>query len=153
MSRRRSAAVSPPRVYKYLSGTLCELHSNAAQRLWRALNHRFTNTRAHADGTFDISPSTSLLLTPDSVRNTKHRRYIAITCTLMCLTLFLYFSHFSNIQVDISHIFVSGILCYSLSLCSILTIVKIINKTYRFIYFYNTMYSKKLSSRLYSIYL
>lgn len=61
---------------------------------------------------------------------------------------------FSNIQVDLSHIIIifSGILCYSLSLCSILTIVKIINKTYRFVYFYNTMYSKKkkkLSSRLY----
>jgi len=56
--------------------------------------------------------------------------------------LFIFFQIFRNIQVDISHIF-SGILCYSLSLCSILTIVKIINKTYRFVYFYNTMYSKK----------
>lgn len=86
--------------------------------------------------------------------DTKHVEkidFIAKTCKHNMYTDMFYFFYlfywfflyiFRNIQVDISHIF-SGILCYFLSLWSILTIVKIINKTYRFVYFYNTMYSKK----------
>lgn len=85
--------------------------------------------------------------------------FIAKTCNhnmytdmLGFLYLFIYFFViFRNIQVDISHIFF--ILVYSAILCPYALysqIVKIINKTYRFVYSYNTMYSKKkLSSRLY----
>lgn len=69
----------------------------------------------------------------------KHNMYTDMFYFFICFIVFFY-RFFRNIQVDISHI---CILCYFLSLWSILTIVKIINKTYRFVYFYNTMYSKK----------